>query len=236
MELLSGLQIIDLSLFFFNSKTLIISDLQLGYEDYLIKKGVLIPKFQFDDLYKKFEGLLEFLKPKLVVLNGDLKHELGTINKTEWKLLKLFDLIKKYCDFVVIKGNHDSIIKPILKKRGIKLVDEYVFEEYYVCHGHVIPNNRKFNDSKTIIIGHEHPAISLRDEGRVEKFKCFLKGSYEDKDLIVMPSFNVLTKGTDVLTQKTLSPFFDLNFKEFEVYVVSEKIKYFGKIKDIINR
>ena len=146
MELLRGIQIVDLSLFFFNFKTLIFSDLQLGYEDYLIKQGIMLPKFQFEDLLKKIEGMIHFLKPKLVIINGDLKHEFGTITKTEWKLLKMFDLIKKYFDFVVIKGNHDAIIEPILNKRGIKSVDSYVIEDTYICHGHVIPKTKKFKD------------------------------------------------------------------------------------------
>ena len=105
-----------------------------------------------------------------------------------------------------------------------------------VLHGDKILDNMK----KTLIIGHEHPAISLKKGARTEKYSCFLKGKYKKHELIVLPSFNLLVHGSDVLKEKLLSPFLD-NINNFEVFIVSpeedlnnlSKVLYFGKIRDI---
>ena len=55
-----------------------------------------------------------------------------------------------------------------------------------------------------------------------------------------MPSFNLLTHGTNVLKENLLSPFLD-NIENFEVFVLEpeedlnnlSKTLYFGKINDI---
>ena len=82
-------------------------------------------------------------------------------------------------------------------------------------------------------MGHEHPALGFRDKNKYEVFKCFLSGKYLDKDLIVLPSFNTLTIGTDVLRGKLLSPFLQGNIIKFKAYVVEMNRVYdFGKLKN----
>lgn len=96
-----------------------------------------------------------------------------------------------------------------------------------------------FKKSKIIIIGHEHPSIGLQEGNRVEKYKCFLKGKYKDKTLIVMPSMNQLTEGTDVLTERLLSPYLKeknshTNINSFETWIVEgNEVFYFGKLKGL---
>jgi len=147
-------------------------------------------------------------------------------------VLALLDFLLKKSKVVLVKGNHDPVLEPILKKRALKLVDYYSIDNIYFCHGHTIPKNKDFDNSNLIVIGHEHPAIGLREGSRVEKYKCYLKGRYKDKILLVQPSFNSISEGTDILREKLLSPFLT-NINDFEVYVVSEEIMYFGRVKDL---
>ena len=84
-----------------------------------------------------------------------------------------------------------------------------------------------------IIIGHEHPAVSLKDGPRVEQFKCYLKGKYKGKNLIVQPSFNTMVEGTNILRDKILSPFLKQNLGNFNVFVVEDKVYEFGKMKNL---
>ena len=86
---------------------------------------------------------------------------------------------------------------------------------------------------KTIIIGHEHPAVVITDGVKREKYKCFLRGTYKKKELIVLPSFNFVSMGTDVLHGKLLSPLLT-NIEKFEVFAVEDKIYPMGKVKDLI--
>ncbi|MBT3691147.1 metallophosphoesterase [Candidatus Woesearchaeota archaeon] len=228
MEIQKNIEIIDLALYLKKEKILIISDLHLGYEEALNKQGILMPRFQFEDIIKRLKEILKKVNPELIIINGDLKHEFGTISRTEWKqVIDLIDFFKNK-KILLIKGNHDNILGPIAKKKNVKLVENYEINNLLITHGHKIP--KKLN--KTIIIGHEHPAISF--EGRKDqKYKCFLKGKYKRKNLIVMPSFNLIQQGTDVTKQKTLSPFLKKDLKNFEVYIVEDKVYKFGKIKKL---
>ena len=106
-----------------------------------------------------------------------------------------------------------------------------------ILHGDIIPEGfdslLKKEKIKTIIIGHEHPAISLKDGPRVEHYKCFLKGSWKKYDLIAMPSFSPIVEGTDILKEDLLSPFLNQDLNDFNIYIVGDKVYDFGKLKDI---
>ena len=81
-----GIEIVDLGLFFSKEKVLVISDIHVGYEEYLNKLGVLVPRFQFQELVKKLENIFKKTgKLEKIIVNGDLKHEFGTISEQEWR-------------------------------------------------------------------------------------------------------------------------------------------------------
>ena len=240
-----NLEIVRTALYHKKTKTLILGDLHLGYEEHLSRKGIFVPKFQFNDIIDLLEEMLKKKKVENVVFNGDIKHEFGTITETEWRyIIKLFDFfIKRDIRIIIVQGNHDPIIKPIAEKRGISIFKEYVIGDILIIHGDFIPkdieknagkNNISKKCIKTIIIGHEHPAISLKENERIERFKCFLIGKWKGIDLIIMPSVNPLVEGTDILQEKMLSPFLkDVKLDEFDVYICGEKTLYFGKISDV---
>lgn len=234
MILKDNIKIIDLGLYLTKHKTLILADFHIGYEESLNKQGVLVPKFQFKDMMERLKKILKKTKPKTIVINGDLKHEFGEISKTEWKnTLELLDFLLKYGKVILIKGNHDKILEPIAKKKNLEIITSYTVGNIYICHGHRIPESKEFSKAKIIIIGHEHPAIALSDRTRTEKFKCFLKGKYKRKELIVQPSFNLVTEGTDILRDKLLSPFLHQKLINFELFLIGDKVYKFGKLKNL---
>lgn len=234
--MIKGIEIVDLSIYFKNKNILIISDTHVGYEEALNKDGILIPRFHFKELIQRLDKIFSRLRNKKldkIIINGDVKHEFGNISEQEWRnTLLLLDHIKKHCnEIILIKGNHDKILGPIAEKRNIKIVNNLMIGDILITHGDVIIKPDK--NIKTIIIGHEHPAISLKDNSRVETFKCFLKGKYKDKTLIVQPSFNLVTEGSDILKDKALSPYLHHDLSQFEAYIVSDKVYRFGKLKNL---
>jgi len=233
MEIMPGIRIAGLGLAI--GDTLVIGDLHIGAEESLNKQGYLIPRFQFLEMRDRILALVESKKFKTVVINGDLKHEFGTISDSEWKnTLKLLDTISHYCPkIILLKGNHDTILGPIAYQTAVGVQDNYSMGDILICHGDRIPYGPALNNAKTVIIGHEHPAVSLRRSGRVESFKCFLKGSYRDKSLIVMPSFSTLTAGSNVLKERPLSPFLEQGADKFEVFAVGDRIYPFGKVSTL---
>jgi hypothetical protein len=233
MNILPNIKIIGLTLFLEKQKILVIADSHIGFEEALNKQGVMIPRLQYKEIIKNLEPVLSQVKPELIVMLGDIKHEFGTISRQEWRdALNLLDyLMSKANNVVLIKGNHDTILGPLADKKGLAVRENFFVDNILFCHGHKLFDEKSaaFRKAKTIIIGHEHPAISLRDGPRIEKYKCFLLGKFKKKNLIVMPSFNFVTEGTDVLQEKILSPFIK-SISDFEAFIVGDKVYKFGKI------
>jgi putative SbcD/Mre11-related phosphoesterase len=233
MYIHKNIKIVDLGIYLEKQELLAVSDIHLGYEEALTKQGILIPKFHFKDLIIRLENMINETKPKMILINGDLKHEFGTISDEEWRnTIKLIGFLNKNCDeLVILKGNHDKVIDPIAQKCNITPLKKYIIDDILFCHGDFIPTIPA--QMKTIIIGHEHPAVSVTEGVRSETFKCFLKGKWNNRTLIVLPSMNLVTEGTDVLQENMLSPFLQQDLSNFNVFVVGDKVYEFGKLKKL---
>jgi len=278
MKIFNDIKLIDLALY--TNKTLVMSDFHIGYEEALNKQGVMVPRFQFPEIIKRLENIFLKLKTKKIeriIICGDLKHEFGTISDQEWRnTLKLIDFLGKHCkEIVLIKGNHDTILGPIAKKRNVKVLEHYFIEpiikksnkksslikkitdkslktiknkqkskktielikknkKILFLHGDKIPNKELLKDVSIIIIGHEHPAVSVKEGPRVEVFKAFLIGKWKRKKLIVLPSFNLVTEGTDVLKGRVLSPLLKDNLRNFKAVIVADKLYAFGTLRSLL--
>jgi len=231
MEISPGIKVVNTSLFIKKEKILIINDLHIGYEQELHRKGILVPRFQLKKIIEKTEKIIEITKPNKIIINGDLKHIFGRILEREWKeVLQYLDfLLKKIKEIIIIKGNHDPVIKPIADKRDIRVVESYKVRDILIIHGDELIETK----AKRIIIGHEHPAITIKEASKWEKYKCFLIGKWQKKELIAVPSFNPLLEGTNILEGKLLSPFLK-DIDNFEVFVIGEKEVFnFGKVNEI---
>lgn len=199
MRIKDGIEIKELSIFLPKYKTIIVSDLHLGYEEYLLQYGIHIPKTFSKDIVENLINIVKKTRARKVILNGDVKHEFSGCLYTEYKWIRklLKELKKLGLDVIVVRGNHDNFISGFLEKNAVKIVDKYIVDNILITHGHKnieIPLN-----INTIIIGNEHPVISFRDEfGIIEKFKCFLLANINNKYVVVMPSFNTIMEGKDV--------------------------------------
>jgi len=232
MEISKNIFLVSTALWMKEESVLIINDLHLGYEEALQRKGVLVPKFQLQEILKQITEILRKTQAKKIIINGDLKHEFGKVLRQEWTEVGLFVdfLQKKGKEIIIIQGNHDPLLRSISEKKGVQIVKEYVVGDTLIVHGDELVKS----SAKRIIIGHEHPAITLREGSKREKYKCFLKGKYEGKELIAVPSFNPLLEGTDILKEQLLSPFLH-NIENFEIFVVGkEEVLPFGKVMKML--
>ena len=236
-KLIYNAEIVDLGLLI--DHTLIISDLHIGYEQALNREGIMVPRFQYKKILERLNEIIKSFDIGRIVVNGDIKHEFGRITRQEWDeaLDFIIFLNNNFDEVILLKGNHDNFIKFIADKTDLGVYETYSIGDFIIMHGDKIPDDLMTKDEKTIIIGHEHPCIGIRNGERFEKIKCYLKGSYKAKNLIIMPSFNFVSEGSDILHEKSLSPFLKKrSIDEFEVYGVENfEVLYFGRIKDIIN-
>ncbi len=216
---------------------LVISDLHLGYEQFLNAEGIMIPRFQYPLIIGRLKEIQEKSSCNNIVVNGDLKHEFGQISRQEWNETQEFlEYLKaNFDDIVLIKGNHDNFTRFIAEKSDLQVEESFQIGDSLVLHGDKIPSYLEKTEAGNLIIGHEHPCIGLRNGERVEKIKCYLAGKYRDWNLTVMPSFNFVTEGSDILQEKPLSPFLKaISGGDMEIYAVEDfEVFSFGRIKGI---
>lgn len=233
MELQPGMSIHPPGLFLEKTKTLIIADLHLGAEEALVKEGLFLPRTQKERLLTALRGLLQHLRPARVVIAGDLKHAFGTILDEEWRdALELIDLIATHgAHLEVVLGNHDKLLAPVLQKRNINAHETLLVGKTLITHGDKEPAKKRLDAADTLIIGHEHPSILLHDGVRKERYKCYLKGRYKGKTLIVLPSAYPLIEGVDVLASEPIGPILR-RAKSLEAYVIEgEDVLPFGLLE-----
>lgn len=227
------------AIFIKNLNLIAISDLQLGEELYLAEeRGIFLPQRQLTEMKEELKEISKKTRAKRLLINGDIKHEFGEASRQEWReVFEFINLAKKlFKEIILVRGNHDNYLLNIISKLNLKLNFPSYFEKGFMfTHGHLkikIDENVKY-----LIIGHEQPAIILREKFVKIKIPCLLYGNYnKNVKLIVLPAFSTLSSGTEInLVDKSnfLTPYLkEVDLSEFEVYAIDkEKILKFPKLK-----
>jgi putative SbcD/Mre11-related phosphoesterase len=227
-------------------ETLVYADLHLGIEQTLFNEGTYLPIDQFQIIKKNIEQMIEELNPKILLINGDFKHEFSQATRQEWyELHELFEIINNYdLTLELVRGNHDNYLKRIINKFGINLrVPHFQISKYLFIHGHeLIPDDflKTAENIEWLILAHEHPAIILDDDAGVKhKFKCFLIGSWNKYKVLVLPALSPLATGAIMNSddeKRILSPILRImDLQEFRpvVFHKGELLK-FPRLKDMI--
>lgn len=240
MKIHKDIQLIDHGLLLTKSKTIIISDLHIGKEDELTKQGLNIPINGYKDIQKRIKTILNKHKPKKFVINGDVKHNFGNFGYEEFKRVNsIFKQIQEKSQLEVIQGNHDKIIKSATNKANITLKHHLKINDFYICHGHKKHENNEYKESNVVIIGHLHPSVGISNGIREEKYKCFIKTKHKNKTVIVTPSFNLLSEGSNILVHKSNTPYVtEDELLKAQTFVVGEDASTynFGTALDIKRR
>lgn len=237
-ELLPGVEAVGLSLYVPSAKTLVVADIHLGYEEEFKSMGFMLPRFQYKEVVSYLGEVFGFLGSKgveCVVVNGDLKHEFcGISRQVRREVNDLLDFLFSFCGCVVlVRGNHDSMLASIVEGKGVELVDYFFLpeEKIYFCHGHKVGGDSFLGVSKTVVVAHTHPAVSVGSSVRTEKVKCFLVGLWNNKNLVAMPSLTFVSEGTPVSSLGGFSPFLGGDLGDFRVFGVEGfDVLDFGKL------
>lgn len=228
MEILPGVSAVGFGIYLSDINALVVADLHLGYEQALMEQGIYLPAYQLKEIKKLFRIMIESVGPGRVIILGDVKHEFGGVLRQEWReAIELLTFLKELGVAVeIVRGNHDNFLIPILRRLGVPLHDPHLREgRYLFIHGHKLPSLEAYTeDTKVILMGHEHPAVVVRDDLGIKiKFKCYLVGKMDSKDLIVLPAMSPLMPGTEINTEdhrRLLSPILaGADLGGFRVYV-----------------
>ncbi|MDE1856800.1 MAG: metallophosphoesterase [Candidatus Micrarchaeota archaeon] len=208
VELLDGMPIAHIR----SLSMIVVSDLHLGYESHMAKRGTLIPKVNLKRIVKDLGKAIDTTGAKTILIDGDIKNEFSRVEEDEFnEFYDIVQLIKKRgLSLILIKGNHDNFIERYREPFGIKVFRQQAeINGYLFFHGEELPDVKK--DTRMLIMGHEHPSIGIYTTARKEKVRCFLYGSYKRKPLLVLPAMGYFAQGTDVNLEpkgNLLSPIF----------------------------
>ena len=202
---------------------IVFSDVHLGFEeavarglDYTVRgrssgyAGMFIPRIQLKKTLSILEKIVRILRPKKVLINGDLKHAFDRLLRQERnEVKKLLDYLleKNVQEILIVRGNHDNYLPIVLKDYGLELyrIFELTIKNYRILflHGHFDYDIREYD---IIIIGHEHPSLRCFE---IYRFPAFLKiQSIYSNYLVVLPAVSPYHPGTQIslLRDNYLSP------------------------------
>lgn len=238
--------LLNKAVYFPGIKTLALADLHLGYEYLLKNQGLEIPLNQLAHTQKEVKEVMENLRNQnlqvnKIVIVGDLKHHFHfEIQETLdiRNFLRFLEEFVKRENIILIKGNHEKIE-----------LDKELYTNYHIengiafAHGDNLFPELLDKKIKTLVLGHVHPAINLKETSGVkkEKYKCFLVGKWKGKQTIILPSFFPFIEGTPMEVGDKEYNYFDKffiikkqNLEKFDVYITDkEQVYHFGKLRNI---
>ena len=229
-EVLPGVTITrDYALWLPREKALAISDLHLGYEGALQEAGVSIPRRQKGVMLERLARLLAKYEPERVIVDGDFKHEFSRNLEEEWKDVQdVLDFLSERTVPVLVRGNHDNYLMHILAKKGLDLHRKFELGGFTFIHGHDDPGV-----SGPLVLGHEHPAVKLRDGlGATYSLPAFVVLP----DLVILPAFSPLALGVDVTERPKMSPLLqDRDLRDARVLAIDEAtgLMDFGRVRNL---
>ncbi len=213
MELVEGVEVVDElpAIYLRGHGVLVLADTHLGFEEEMAESGVYIPPFQLGRVMRVIKEAVEGVEPKTVVIAGDFKHIFSRLGRVERRELAevLTYLLPRVDDVIVVRGNHDNYLPLLRRKFPFKIVDHLLVGRYLIIHGHKdIPEG--VGEWDTLIFGHEHPSITIRDSiGVIGKFPCFLIGELADgRRFVTLPAVGAYQTGSRITLDRDtyLSP------------------------------
>jgi len=240
------------ALFIEEIKTLVIADLHIGISYELYQSGINIPT-QVEEMKKTIIKLINQTKAKVLVLLGDLKHDVPGISVQELKEIPQFlEDLSKRIKIEIVLGNHDTFLKELLPKRKLHSSKGFKIGKFGFIHGHAWPS-KELLVCDYLIMSHIHPTVQFKDKfgyriiepiwikSKInqkkikEKYKVKKTGKLE---IIIMPAFNNLLGGTPVnvktKSDELLGPLLKNNFIDMdssEIYLMDGT--YLGILKNI---
>lgn len=188
-------------LYYPDTDLLVLSDLHLGLEGTMTSKGNYVPKHQLNNVMDDLEDARKITGADRVIINGDLKNNFKTSYSENREVQEFLDFLRQeFEEVVLIRGNHDTFLERTLNKKDLEMKDYHVESSILFVHGDKSMEDLGVEEFDTLVIGHEHPALALKDAvGVKEKIDCFLYGKTKNKNnIIVLPAFSQISRGINI--------------------------------------
>ena len=192
------------------TRTLAVADLHLGYAWAHRAQGQMLPLSTTDETLPRLHALLDDYAPAELVLLGDIVHRAIRVPPFIEELRALITALSARTTLRLVLGNHDRNLEALLLDCALaaRTTREHAAGGHMLLHGDctdpVAAGTLLAQSPGRVIIGHEHPAISISDGVATRvRCPCFLVG----EKLLVLPAFSPWAAGTEVRDRTFLSAY-----------------------------
>lgn len=176
------------TVFWEQEKILILSDLHLGKTGHFRKSGIAVPAAVMKEDMQRLVSTIQFYKPALVVIVGDLFH---SVENKEHELFLKWRNDMLHVPMLLVKGNHDIVPDKWYADANITTEKKMWRKNNFVFVHDVgdVPEE-DMNETDYFFSGHIHPAVTMRGLGKQSlRFPCF----YFTQHYAVLPAFGKFT-------------------------------------------
>lgn len=171
---------------------LLIADLHLGYGWAQRRRGELGPVADAS-ICARLQALFDELAPRTIVFLGDLVHAPNPAPEERRAIAEVLALAAARSAVAIVRGNHD---RRFAQDFGCPVLDEWRSPGLLAVHGDRLPPI----EHEHLILGHFHPAISLRDAaGAKRRLPVFAFTQHTT----ILPAFSAFASGSDLKTHWT---------------------------------
>ena len=189
-----------------DSNTLLISDLHLGLEKEMAKKGFRLPAYSVK-MVDRIRDLAETYGTKRLAVLGDVKHTVGKVEDIDWGVVPWFfdTMLDLFESVEVVPGNHDGNIRTVLPRRVLLHPSQGTVlgigrGRIGVAHGHAWPSEEAIA-TRNLVIGHSHFTYEMRDPlGARTREAVWVTAEYGVAELMEGAGYSSKAKGKGKLT------------------------------------
>lgn len=194
------------------SGTAVVADLHIGAEAELTRRGIFMPDISSRALAAAWSCMVERLRERKgagrVVIAGDLFDVPAPDADARAAATGLMEALPQNCQVILLCGNHDPpapVLREWFRGLAVRVENTATVGGYTIAHGHEA--EVKSAAQGGLIVGHQHPAVVLRDRVQSAKMICYAvcKLGTENsgpKTLIILPSFSRAPLGGNLLTER----------------------------------
>lgn len=211
------------------TKTLLISDLHLGWEMQLQEKGIHVPS-QTGKILNKLIAIISEYQPDRLVILGDVKYTVVSSGFGEWQdIPDFFAKLQGYIGSIaIVRGNHDANLEPLLPE-NVQLLPATgeVIGDVGVFHGHKWPSPVLLG-CKTLVMGHLHPVVVFRDPAGFKMTRqVWMKAKCNTEALakILLQKSGVKIEGS---VAETLKKNYNIKPKAMEIFIMPSFNDFLG--------
>lgn len=188
------------------SSDLLISDLHLGLEKEMAKKGFRLPAYSVR-MVDRVKTLADTYSARTLVVLGDVKHTVGKVEDIDWSVVPWFfdTMLDIFGRVEVVPGNHDGSLRTVLPPRVVLHGSDGAVlgagkERVGVAHGHAWPSEQAIA-TRNLVIGHSHFNYEMRDSlGTRSRESVWVSAAYDVRELMERAGYKSGAKGRGKLT------------------------------------